>query len=76
MCPLLVGPPICGEVLLQQAVVLSEVKVPEADKSTDKVPIPVGLKQRWKPFGWSKCCIYKCIIYVYYYVKSNLFVER
>lgn len=33
---------------------IPEVDISQVEDSTDKVVVPVGLKQRWKPFGWSK----------------------
>ena len=37
-----------------QTVDIPEVDVSQVEDSTDRVVVPVGLKQRWKPFGWSK----------------------
>ena len=48
------GPKICGELQFMQRVDVGKVEVPEAVTGSDKVPFPAGLKQRWKPFGWSK----------------------
>jgi hypothetical protein len=45
---------VSGEILLQQVVETREVKVPEAVASSDKVPVPAGLKCRWRPFGRSE----------------------
>ena len=55
VCQLLyyIGPDISGEMILQQTVDVSEVQLPQTIK-TDKISHPIGLKSRWKPFGWSK----------------------
>ena len=39
---------------LVQTVSIPEVTVPPAVSSQDKIAVPHGLKQRWKPFGWGK----------------------
>ena len=56
------GPRIQGELQLQQVVDIEEVKIPEPVVGSEKVPFPVGLKQRWKPFGWSEDCSYMYVV--------------
>ena len=43
-----------GELQVQRVVDTSEVRVPETVASSEKIPFPTGLRQRWKPFGWSE----------------------
>lgn len=43
-----------GEISLLQTVDIPEVDMSQVENSNDKIVVPVGLKQRWKPFGWSK----------------------
>lgn len=54
MLQLTVKRDVRGEISLLQTVDIPEVDISQVEDSTDRVVVPVGLKQRWKPFGWSK----------------------
>ena len=58
------GPSICGELQLKQGVEIGKVEVPQAVAGSEKVPFPAGLKQRWKPFGWSEG-LDKCFLVIF-----------
>ena len=55
--------------------------MPPAQTSNDKVAVPVGLKQRWKPFGWSELrpfnilCVYFCSL-ICIYSRYNIHERR
>ena len=55
------GAPIKGQMCVTQVLRVPPVKPPSSSQDKDReedgtvtVAMPSGLKERWKPFGWSK----------------------
>ena len=48
-----VGPMLYDHLTIHQSVVLPETDLSH-DDDANRVEVPHGLKQRWKPFGYSK----------------------
>ena len=47
------GPTLTNHLMIHQSVTLPEIDLTHTDDKS-KIEIPRGLKQRWKPFGYSK----------------------
>lgn len=48
------GPTLCNHLTIHQSVTLPEVDMTCSGDDKSGVEVPHGLKQRWKPFGYSK----------------------
>ena len=49
---LILGPKCKGEIVIKRSIEINKTKRPRFNTRT--VTTPLGLKQRWKPFGWSE----------------------
>lgn len=49
---LVLGPKCKGEIVIKRSIKINKTKKPRFNTRT--VTTPLGLKQRWRPFGWSE----------------------